>query len=228
LPEFLSEDFLVRLLFVLGVDVILAGDNAVVIALAVRQLEGSNRRKAIIWGAVGAVLLRLVFATFIIYLLKIPLLQVAGGVILLWIAWKLTNEDPGEGHDEVQAGKSTWEAIRIIILADVVMSLDNVFALVGASGGNLPLLAIGVAITIPLVIFGSTLLTSLLDRLPILVYAGAGLLVYIAVEMFFEDAALHDYLESLANIEWLVGLSFAALFVVVAWLWSRRDAWTDR
>jgi YjbE family integral membrane protein len=215
-------------LFVLGVDLILAGDNAVVIALAVRRLEASNRRKAIIWGAAGAVLLRLIFATFIIYLLKIPFLQAAGGLLLLWIAWKLTNDDPGEGHDEVQAGKSTWEAIRVIILADVVMSLDNVFALVGASGGNLALLSIGVAMSIPLVIFGSTLLTSLLDRLPILVYAGAGLLVYIAVEMFFEDAALRDYLELLANIERLVGLSFAALFVAVAWLWSRRVARTTR
>ena len=133
------------------------------------------------------------------------------------------NDDPGEVHDEVQAGKSTWEAIRVIILADLVMSLDNVFALVGASGGNLPLLSSGVAMTILLVIFGSTLLTSLLlDRLPMLVHAGAGLLVYIAVEMFFEDPVLQDYLESLANIERLVGLYFAALFVAVAWLWVRR------
>jgi len=222
LPDFLGEDFFVRLLFVLGVDLILAGDNAMVIALAVRGLEGSNRRKAIVWGAAGAVFLRLIFAAFVIYLLKIPFLQAAGGLLLLWIAWKLVNDDPGEGHDEVQAGKSTWEAIRVIILADVVMSLDNVFALVGASGGNLPLLAIGVAMTIPLVIFGSTLLTSLLDRLPMLVYAGAGLLVYIAVEMFFEDPALHNYLESLAHIERLLGLGFAALSVAVAWLWGRR------
>ena len=101
------------------------------------------------------------------------------------------------------------------------MSLDNVFALVGAAGGDLPLLAIGVAMTIPLVIFGSTLLISLLDSLPMLVYAGVGLLVYLAVEIFFEDAALQDYLESLANIERLVGLSFAALFVAVAGLWGR-------
>ena len=91
----------------LGVDLILAGDNAVVIALAVRRLEGSNRRKAIIWGAAGAVVLRLIFAAFIIYLLKTPFLQAAGGLLLLWIAWKLVNDDPGEGHDEVQAGKST-------------------------------------------------------------------------------------------------------------------------
>ena len=201
--EFLNGEILARFLGVLGVDLLLAGDNAVVIAMAARNLEGSNRRKAIILGAGGAVVLRLIFAAIITYLLLIPFLQAAGGLLLLWIAWKLVNEDPNE-EEKVQAGESTWEAVKIIILADVVMSLDNVIALVGVSGGNLLLLAIGIALTIPLVVFGSALLTSLLDRFPILVYAGAGLLVYIAVEMFFQDIGIRDYLEPLASIEWLI------------------------
>ena len=217
----MSVEWFTRLLGVLGVDLILAGDNAVVIALAVRNLQGKNRRRAILLGALGAVVLRLIFAAIVSYLLLIPFLQVAGGLLLLWIAWKLVNEDHGE-EEEVQAGESQWEAIKIIILADVVMSLDNVIALVGVSGGDLLLLTTGIALTIPLVIFGAALLTSLLDRFPILIYAGAGLLVYIAVEMFFGDVALHEYLEPYESFEWLVGIAATAVFLVIVWLWTRR------
>ena len=215
---------------VLTVNLILSGDNAVVIAMAARSLQGRQRRQAIIWGAAGAVILRLIFAAIISYLLEVPFLQVAGGLLLLWIAWKLVHEDTGGGEEEeedkVQAGQTAWEAIRIIIVADAVMSLDNVIALVGASriDGEVvfSLLAIGLATTIPLVIFGAALLTSLLDRFPILVYAGAGLLVYIAVEMFFADKVLHHYLEPFVSIEWIIGLTATAIFIAVAWLWKRR------
>lgn len=220
--ELLNGEILARLLGVLGVNLILSGDNAVVIAMAARRLEGSNRRKAIIWGALGAVGLRLVFAEIVSYLLLIPFLQVAGGLLLFWISWKLIQEDPG-GDTKVRAGKSTWEAIRIIVLADTVMSFDNVIALVGVSEGNLLLLGIGIATTIPLVIYGSALLTSLLDRFPLLVYVGAGLLVYVAVEMFFEDTALDDHLTLLTSIEWLVGFGVTAIFLTVAWLWARHN-----
>jgi YjbE family integral membrane protein len=225
--SFLDGEWFARLLGVLGVNLILSGDNAVVIALAARRLEGSNRNKAIIWGTAGAVGLRLVFAAIVSYLLSIPFLQGAGGLLLFWISWKLVLEDPNK-EDRVRAGRSMWEAVGIIILADAVMSLDNVIALVGVSDDNFLLLTIGIVTTIPLVIYGSTLLTSLLDRFPVLVYAGAGLLAYVAVEMFFEDIALHDYLEPLASIEWLVGLGTAAVFLAVAWLWARRTRETDR
>ena len=215
---------------VLTVNLILSGDNAVVIAMAARRLEGRQRRLAILWGAAGAVILRLIFAAIISFLLEIPFLQVAGGLLLLWIAWKLVHEDTGgdeEEDDKVQAGQTAWEAIRIIIVADAVMSLDNVIALVGAAriGGEVvfSLLVIGLATTIPLVIFGAALLTTLLDRFPILVYAGAGLLVYIAVEMFFADEVLHHYLEPFASIEWIIGLTATAIFIAIAWLWRRRS-----
>jgi YjbE family integral membrane protein len=227
-PTLFEAVFWLALVKVLTVNLILSGDNAVVIAMAARSLQGSQRRRAIIWGAVGAVILRLIFAAIISYMLRIPLLQVAGGLLLLWIAWRLVHEDPGgeEGEDKVQAGQTAWEAIRIIIVADAVMSFDNVIALVGAAriGGEVDpwVLVIGLATTVPLVIFGASLLTSLLDRFPILVYAGAGLLVYIAVEMFFADDVLHHYLEPFANIEWIIGLSAAAIFIAVAWLWKRR------
>jgi YjbE family integral membrane protein len=217
---------------VLTVNLILSGDNAVVIAMAARSLQGAQRRKAIIWGAAGAVILRLIFAAIISYLLEIPFLQVVGGLLLLWIAWKLVHDEAEEGEEKIEAGQSAWQAIRIIIVADAVMSLDNVIALVGAAriGGEIvpSLLVIGLATTIPLVVFGAALLTSLLDRFPILIYAGAALLIYIAVEMFFADEVLHDYLEPLVSIEWLIAIGAAAIFTAIAWLWKRRSEGTPR
>ena len=224
--EFLTGEWLGRLAGVLVVNLILSGDNAVVIAMAARSLEGANRRRAIIWGAAGAVILRLVFAAVITYLLVIPFLQVVGGLLLIWIAWKLIHDDePEEG--KIEAGQSPWQAIRIIIVADAVMSLDNVIALVQAARIDgevtVSLLVIGLATTIPLVVFGAALLTSLLDRFPVLVYIGAGLLVYLAVEMFFADVFLHHYLEPYKSIEWIIGVTAAVIFMAVAWLWAKRS-----
>jgi YjbE family integral membrane protein len=228
--EFMTGEWFGRLLGVLVVNLILSGDNAVVIAMAARTLEGASRKKAIIWGAAGAVVLRLLFAGVITLLLEVPLLQVAGGLLLVWIAWKLIHEDDGGGDDEekVKAGTSTWQAVRIIIVADAVMSLDNVIALVQAAriGGEVDilLLVIGLATTIPLVIFGAALLTSLLNRFPFLVYLGAGLLIYLAVEMFFADKVTHPYLKYYHSIEWIIGLVAAGIFMLVAWLWARRSS----
>ncbi len=211
---------------VLIVNLILSGDNAVVIAMAARQLEGSNRRKAIIWGAAGAVVLRLLFAAVITFLIQIPLLQVVGGLLLIWIAWKLIHDGAEEGN--VKAGQGTWDAIKIIIIADAVMSLDNVIALVQAAriDGEVSrsLIVIGLATTIPLVVFGAALLTSLLDRFPILVYLGAGLLIYLAVEMFFADKLTHPYLAPYESIEWILAVGAGLVFMAVAWLWARRTA----
>ena len=232
---FLDPIFWVALVKVLTVNLILSGDNAVVIAMAARSLHGSQRRQAIIWGAAGAVALRLIFAAVISFLLEVPFLQVVGGLLLIWIAWKLVHdevEEGEEGEEKIEAGQSAWEAIRIIIIADAVMSLDNVIALVGAArlGGevNWWLMGIGLGTTIPLVVFGAALLTSLLDRFPILVYAGAALLIYIAVEMFFADEVLHHYLEPFASIEWIIGLSAAAIFTAIAWLWKKRSESTEQ
>jgi YjbE family integral membrane protein len=231
LDEVFNAVFLLALVKVLTVNLILSGDNAVVIAMAARSLQGNQRRQAIIWGAAGAVVLRLIFAAIISFLLEIPFLQVAGGRLLIWIAWKLVHDEAEEGEEKIEAGQSAWEAIRIIIIADAVMSLDNVIALVGAAriGGevNWLLMGIGLATTIPLVVFGAALLTSLLDRFPILVYVGAALLIYIAVEMFFADEVLHHYLEPFVRIEWIIGLVAAAIFTAIAWLWKRRSESTE-
>lgn len=232
MPEFLNGEFFVGLFFVLVTNLILSGDNAVVIAMAARRLEGTQRRQAIIWGAAGAVALRLIFAAVVTYLLYIPFLQVVGGLLLVWIAWKLVHDDEGDEEDRVQAGDSAWDAIRIIIIADAVMSLDNVIALVQAAriDGEVSflLLGIGLATTIPLVVFGAALLTSLLDRFPVLVYLGAALLVYLAVEMLFADVALHEYLEPYESFELLLAVAAAAVFIAIAWAWAKRKGKADR
>jgi YjbE family integral membrane protein len=226
LPEFLNGEFFVGLFFVLVTNLILSGDNAVVIAMAARRLEGAQRRQAIIGGAAGAVVLRLIFAAVVAYLIHIPFLQVVGGLLLVWIAWKLVHDEEGDEEDRVQAGESMWEAIRIIIVADAVMSLDNVIALVQAAKiegeTSFLLLTIGLATTIPLVVFGAALLTSLMDRFPALIYAGAGLLVYLSVEMFFGDTFLAEYIEPYADMEWLAEVVAVAAFVAIAWVWAKR------
>src|SRR5215216_6160528 len=177
----------------------------------------------------GVLVVNLILSGDITLLLEVPLLQVVGGLLLVWIAWGLVHEDDGEGDEEkVKAGSSTWQAVRIIIVADAVMSLDNVIALVQAArvGGevDISLLVIGLATTIPLVIFGAALLTSLLNRFPFLVYLGAGLLVYLAVEMLFADKVTHPYLKHYHSIEWIIGLVAAGIFMLVAWLWARRSS----
>jgi YjbE family integral membrane protein len=153
---------------------------------------------------------------------------VAGGLLLVWIAWKLVYDEGGGEDDKVQAGKSAWDAIHIIIVADAVMSLDNVIALVQAArvDGEVSflLLIIGLVTTIPLVVFGAALLTDLLVRLPILIYAGAGLLVYLAVEMIFADVFLDEYLEPYESFELLIAAIAVAVFLAVARLWVRRKA----
>lgn len=221
MPEFLSAEILLRFLGVLGIDLILSGDNAVVIALAVRQLEGKTRRRAIFWGAMGAVGLRLIFAAVVTYLLLVPFLQAVAALLLIWIAWRLLFQE--DEHGDVEASTSIWGAIRIIIVADVIMSLDNVVALVGVSGGNLWLLVFGLLLTIPLIIYGSQILSTLMDRLPWLVYAGSGILVYVAIEMFLEDRIIHDFVsETIHNIGWLLGIVGAVAFIAYGYYKARQ------
>ncbi|ADU52095.1 Integral membrane protein TerC [Thermaerobacter marianensis DSM 12885] len=179
-----------RFLGLVFVDLLLAGDNAVVIALAARRLRGRMRRQAILLGAGGAVALRLALAAVVTGLLHVPLLQAVGGLLLLWIARKLVVDDRG-GHDNVREAGNVWEAVQTIILADVVMSLDNVLALVGVSGGHLGLLVMGLALSVPLIVWGSSLLSGLMDRWPWLIYVGAGILVWVAVEMMLKDRVVH-------------------------------------
>ncbi len=203
---------------IIFINLILSGDNAVVIALASRNLPPDQRRKAVFWGSLGAVVLRIVLTVVAAFLLQIPYLQFAGGLALLYIAVKLIADDKGEVKCKEAACLS--EAIKIILVADVIMSLDNVLAIAGVAGGNWALLTFGLALSIPLVIFGSQLILKLMDRFPVIVYIGAAILGWTAAKMIVADAAIGAMLSSFAL---LIEIALTAGVVAVGyWLKNRR------
>jgi YjbE family integral membrane protein len=206
---------------IIGVNIVLSGDNAVVIALASRSLPPHLRNKAIWFGALGAVALRLIFSFFIVELMAVPYIKIIGALLLLWIGVKMIvpeHGDHGEGGAKSASG-SVWSAIRTIIIADAVMSLDNVIAIAAAANGNILLIGLGLAMSVPLIIYGSTLILNVFIRYPILIVAGAGLIGWIAGEIWVTDPAVSEWTHALieANGEWLeIASAIAgALFVVL-------------
>lgn len=198
--EFGTPVFWVALLQIIGVNIVLSGDNAVVIALAARSLPPAQQKKAIFWGSAAAVAMRILLTIVAVELLKLPVLKLVGALLLLWIAVQLlVPEDEGEG--EGQSVSSMANAIRTILIADLVMSLDNVIGVAAVAKGSITLLVIGLGISIPLVIFASTFLLKLMDRFPVIVVAGAGLLGYVAGEMAVTDPIVAPWID--ANAAWL-------------------------
>lgn len=227
MPDFVAPDFWIKLLQIIWIDILLAGDNAVVIAMACRALPGRTRKWGIILGAGVAVLLRILFAGIITTLLGVWGLKVAGGFALIYIAIELLMPPKPAGESSVVAAETLWRAVRTIAIADLVMSLDNVIAIAGVAQGDILLLALGLAISIPLVVGGATLITALLDRFPILVQAGAALLGWIAGEMIVSDAAVVAWIgESLARqLHYPAAVAGAVIVLVVgAWLKRRKLA----
>jgi YjbE family integral membrane protein len=190
-----EPNFWLQWLQIVWLDLLLAGDNAVVIALAVRSLGPREQRLGRIWGTAGAAGLRVLFLAIAGWLLSVPLLKAMGGLILLWIAWKLLapHANQSEQHDGARGGTSLSDAIRIIILADVSMSIDNVFAVAGAAHGDLKMAAAGIAISIPMVVWGSSLLSTLMHRQPWIVWLGGGVLGYVAGSLVLEDQKVIDW-----------------------------------
>jgi YjbE family integral membrane protein len=193
MPAFSDPQFWTALLRIIWIDLLLAGDNAVVIALAVRSLPPKQQWWGRIWGTAGAVGLRLVFLFVITFLLQVPLLKFIGGAILIWIAVKLLRPQH-EGHGSVREGTSLLEAIWIIMVADVTMSLDNVLAVAGAAGGNFGLLVFGIMISLPLVVFGSGVIGWMMSRWIWIVWLGGGILGYVAGEMMITDQVIQGWL----------------------------------
>lgn len=187
----MDSQFFISLLQIIWIDLLLSGDNAVVIALACRGLPEKQRKVGILLGAGAAVGLRILFALVITYLLAVPFLKLVGGLLLFWIAVKLAvGEDESEGHTEVAESTSLWKAVRTVAIADAVMSLDNVLAIAAASHGNVWLFVFGLALTVPLIIFGSSLVLGIIERFPIFVWAGAALLGWIAGGMLVDDPVI--------------------------------------
>lgn len=182
---------------ILMINLVLSGDNAVVIALASKDLPLRQRKQAVWWGAFGAVVLRCVLTFAAVLLLGIPFIQAAGGLMLFWIAMKLLLQDEDAVH--IREAKTTWKAIQTILIADFVMSLDNVLAIAALAKGDLALIVIGIAISIPIVVWGSGLIVGLLKRYPILVFVGSGILAFTAGEMVMNDPKLGQWLNGMTT-----------------------------
>lgn len=213
---------LMILLRIMVINIVLSGDNAVVIALASRKLEGKTRKLAILWGTTGAVLLRILLTVAILSLLHIPLVQVAGGLLLLWIAYKLLHEEDKENHRNIREGRTLMAAVWTILMADFVMSLDNVLAIAAIANGNLPLIIIGISISVPIMVFGSQLVLSLMERFPIIILVGVGVLAWTAGEMILKDMLVHRLLGNrLSLFEWVIPILFL-LFILFTWIVKRK------
>lgn len=180
------------------IDILLGGDNAVVIALACRKLPAHQRTQGILWGTAGAIVLRVVLIAFALTLLQVPFLKLVGAALLLWIGVKLMVPDE-EGHSNIQGSDKLWAAVKTVIVADLVMSVDNVIAIAGAATGagsqhQMPLVIFGLLVSIPIIIWGSQMVLKLMDRFPLIITAGAMLLGWIAGTMALSDPAVKDYL----------------------------------
>jgi len=222
MPEMLGDPrFWTGLGQIILINLVLSGDNAVVIALAARSLPAKQQRQAIVWGSGAAVLMRIVLTIVAVELLRLPLLKIAGGVLLLWIAVKLLQPEGGHG---AQSGSviGIWGAMRTILIADLVMSLDNVIAVAAAAKGSLLLLILGLAISIPLVVFGSTLLLHLMERFPVIITIGAALLGWVAGEMFVTDPLVKEWIEANAALLHWAASAAGAVSVVMAGRWLAR------
>ena len=223
MPSFSDPGFWTALLRIIWIDLLLAGDNAVVIALAVRSLPRGQQWWGRIWGTVGAVGLRLIFLFIVTFLLKIPLLKFVGGAILIWIAIKLLRPQD-EGHGSVREGTSLMGAVWIIMVADVTMSLDNVLAVAGAAAGDFGLLVVGIMISLPLVVFGSGVIGWLMSRWVWIVWLGGGILGYVAGEMMITDAVVHGWLGKTADVlHRPVPVVLFAILTGFGWWLSRHE-----
>ena len=192
--DFLSPAFLSALFAIIVIDLALAGDNAIVIALAARKLPPKQRKLAIVWGTVGAVVVRIAMTLAVVWLLGIPGLMAAGGAILVWIAYKLLKPSNGEGH-EVKAAASFWAAMQTIVIADAAMGLDNVLAVAGAAHGSFALVITGLVISIPIVVWGSTLILKWVERFPWIVHVGVAVLAWTAAKMIVGEPLFKEFFE---------------------------------
>ena len=216
-----SPEFWIALSQIILINIVLSGDNAVVIALACRSLPPRQQKKAIVFGSVGAIVLRVVLTFFAVYLLTLPYLKLVGAAALLWIGVGLLKGDDGDDGLESHAGLAA--AIKTIVVADLVMSLDNVIGVAAAAKGNVLLLVVGLVISIPLIIFGSTLILKLMGRFPLIITLGAGLLGWVAGEMALTDPAIADWAAGRHALHNLAPAAGAALVVAVGRWLSRGE-----
>ena len=215
-----TPEFWLGLGKIIWINIILSGDNAVVIALAARSLQPDQQRKAIFWGTAAAVVLRIVLTVVAAKLMALPWLQIVGGLLLLYIGVQLLSEDSDDDGEEKHHG-SLMSAIRTILIADLVMSLDNVIGVAAAANGNMVLLVAGLAIAIPIVIFGSTLMIKVMERFPIIVTLGAALIGWVGGETIVSDSVLLPWFPS-HSVTYYMAAAAGAMFVVALGTWLQK------
>jgi YjbE family integral membrane protein len=232
MDQFMHVDFWIAVGQIIMIDILLGGDNAVVIALACRSLPPAQRTKGIIWGTAGAIVLRVILIFFALTLLKISFLKLVGAALLLWIGVKLLLPEDGDEHGNIQASDKLWSAVRTVIVADFVMSLDNVIAIAGAAEGaggghKMPLVIFGLLVSIPIIVWGSQFVIKLMDRFPIVITLGGMLLGWIAGTMAVGDPALASIVqqtngEAAPLVRYSAGIAGALLVLIVGMLLRKR------
>ena len=218
MEEFLTAHFWFAVGQIIMIDILLGGDNAVVIALACRQLPVHLRLKGILWGTAGAIVLRVVLIAFALTLLQVPFLKLVGAALLLWIGVKLLLPQDEEVHNSIQTSDKLWAAVKTVIIADLVMSIDNVIAIAGAATGagsqhQLPLVIFGLLVSVPIIIWGSQLVLKLMDRFPIIITVGGMLLGWIAGTMALSDPAVLNHLPQ--SRPWHYGFGLVGALLVL-------------
>ena len=218
--EFLSAPWWPALLAIVLIDLVLAGDNAIVIALAARNLPPQLQKKAIVWGTVGAIVVRSAMTVGVVWLLKIPGLMLVGGIGLVWIAYKLI-ADQGEGDHHGPVASTFWGAMKTIVVADALMGVDNVLGVAGAAHGEFDLVIIGLVVSVPIVVFGSTMVLKLVQRFPLIIHAGAAVLAYTAARMIVAEPLLDQVFDE-AAARWAIYLAVVAGVLALGW-WSTQS-----
>lgn len=219
--DILSMDFLSALFSIIILDLVLAGDNAVVIALASRSLPSAMRNKAIYIGTLGAVVIRTVMTLFAVWLLTIPYLQAIGGLVLIPVAYKLLK--PEKEGEHIKSSTNFWGAIKTIIVADAVMGIDNVLAIAGAAHGEFSLVIIGLLISVPIVVWGSKWIGSLMEKYPILIYVGSGILTWTAGSMVVHDKTVGVYLANLSSMAGIaIPLGITIIVLTLGYFFNKK------
>ncbi len=219
---FATPEFWSALAAIVVIDLVLAGDNAIVIALAARNLPKALQRRAIIWGAVGAVIVRASLTVGVLWLLEIPGLMLAGGILLAWIAYRLLAGGESSRERDVAPASGFWSAMRTIVVADAVMGLDNVLAVAGAAHGSALLVVAGLVISIPIVVGGSTLILRWIERMPALLYLGGAVLAWTAAKMIADEPLYQEWLDGRSGITAIVFAVIVGGVLGSAWLRNRR------
>ncbi len=220
--ELFSAAWFSALLAIILIDLVLAGDNAIVIALAARNLPPQLRKKAIVWGTVGAIAVRSVMTIGVVWLLKIPGLMLVGGIGLLWIAYKLLTPGDDDGEHGPQA-TTFWGAMKTIIVADALMGVDNVLGVAGAAHGSFDLVVIGLLVSVPIVVFGSSVVLKLVDRFPIIIQAGAAVLAFTAASMIVKEPFLATWFTGLEPLKYAIYVLAIAGVLGAGWLVGRKQ-----